>query len=123
MGHLIKAIKQTCGVDVSRWTEPSKKQNQEKKKNHPIYNDCHKIRLQCRAKSEADRCLWQQRGKEAERLKGEQTSRMTYLDGKWAARNMKLAQIDYLSTTGGSNSKPSTMAVGGMGLGRGGGRV
>lgn len=46
---------------------------------------------------------------------------MTYLDGKWAARNMKLAQIDYLSTTGGSNSKPSTMVVGGMGLGRGGG--
>lgn len=110
----------TLADGLNHQTNKTKKKGK-KKKNHPIYNDCHKIRLQCRAKSEADRCLWQQRGKEAERLKGEQTSRMTYLDGKWAARNMKLAQIDYLSTTGGSNSKPSTMVVGGMGLGRGGG--
>lgn len=32
---------------------------------------------------------------------------MTYSRGKWAARNMKLAQIDYLSTTGRVKSKPS----------------
>lgn len=34
---------------------------------------------------------------------------MTYSRGKWARRNMKLAQIDYLSTTGRTKSKPSTV--------------
>lgn len=34
---------------------------------------------------------------------------MTYSRGKWAGRNMKLAQIDYLSTTGRPKSKPSTV--------------
>lgn len=34
---------------------------------------------------------------------------MTYSRGKWAVRNMKLAQIDYLSTTGRPKSKPSTV--------------
>lgn len=34
---------------------------------------------------------------------------MTYLRGKRAARNMKLAQIDYLSPTGRPKSKPSTV--------------
>lgn len=34
---------------------------------------------------------------------------MTYFWGKRAARNMKLAQIDYLSTTGMPKSKPSTV--------------
>lgn len=34
---------------------------------------------------------------------------MTYSRGKWAERNMKLAQIDYLSTTGRPKSKPSTV--------------
>lgn len=30
---------------------------------------------------------------------------MTYSRGKWAARNMKLAQIDYLSTPGRAESR------------------